>query len=309
MGEAKYRKANDPHYGKQAESKYKNKISTVKGLILSHPFTLDGDSITAGTFDTQDLRFALTYWDRLAWTQNNIIGTPIPADIEYLQTCGVLSLPKINFNGAVTDIGGFLLEARELTLMMYEQEDEGAWSIHEGANAITRVGDDYVQTGTVIQLLNAVPIPGKEVPLAEILEFKARRRDELLAFRDHFEKLFGGISSADFMESELKKTLIEIDKSCANLIKTTREWQFPVKLSSTKATLNFDLKNAVATAASTYKLLSTELGLSQTTSAISAAGAAVVSQIKLSSELGFQKINRPRSPYKYAYLVERDLCS
>jgi len=298
MGEAKYRKAKNPNYGKKP---------TVKGLIMSHPYMIDGDRVSVGYFDTQDLRFALTYWDRLAFTQNNVIGTPLPVDIEYLQTCGILSLPKINYNVMVGDIGSFLLEARELTLMMYEQEDEGAWSIHEGANSIRRAGENQAQTGTVIQLLNAVPIPGKEVPLAEILEFKARRRDELLAFRSHFEKLSERISSAESLEDELKKTLTEIDQSCTDLIKTTREWDFPVKLASTKATLNFDLNKAMAAAERTYKTLNTEFGLGITTAAISAAGSAIISQIKVTSEIGFQKINRPRSPYKYAYLVERDL--
>lgn len=301
MGEAKYRKAHDPDYGKP------KKAATVRGLILSPPVTINGDSIsTHGGLDAQDLRFALTYWDRLALPDNNVISFGAPPEAQYLEDCGVLRRPRVRFSG-LTSGAYAVYQTQELALTLYEQEDEGAWSIHEGINSVKRVGVEAKQDGTLIQLLNAVPVPGPDVPLAEILEFKARRRDELLHFREHFDALSSNISSSDTMEEELAKTLKEIDESCANLLKVTREWQFPVKLTDTKAFLNFDIGNAFKAAGSAYAASLKSFGLSQTSSTIAAVGAAIASQIKLEPAPALQKITRPRSPYKYAYLVRRDL--
>ncbi|UVL19618.1 DUF6236 family protein [Pseudomonas sp. B21-044] len=301
MGEAKYRKANDPNYGKP------KKAGTVRGLILSPPVTINGDSVsTRGGLDTQDLRFALTYWDRLALPDNNIISFGAPPEAQYLEDCGILRRPLVRFSGNAS--GAYAVyHTQELALTLYEEEDEGSWSIHEGVNSVKRAGDEAGQDGTLIQLLNAVPVPGPDVPLAEILEFKAKRRDELLRFREYFDALSSNISSSDTLELELANTLKEIDESCADLLKVTREWQFPVKLSDTKAYLNIDIGNAFKAAGSTYAACLKSFGLSQTSSVIAAAGAAVTSQVKLEPAPALQNIKRPRSPYKYAYLVRRDL--
>lgn len=301
MGEAKYRKANDPNYGKP------KKAATVRGLILSPPVSIRGESIsTVGELDAQDLRYALTYWDRLALPENNLIGISTPPEAQYLEHCGVLRRPRVSFSGQAS--GAFAIyETQVLALALYEQEDEGAWSIHEGINSVKRDGVEATQDGTLIQLLSAVPVPGPDVPLAEILEFKAKRRDELLRFREYFDQLSANISSANIMELELAKTLKEIDDSCANLLKVTREWQFPVKLTDTKAYLNFDIAKAFESGGKAYAACLKAFELSQTSSVIAATGAAIASQIKLEPAPAFQKIKRPRSPYKYAYLVQRDL--
>lgn len=303
MGEAKYRKANDPNYGKP------KKPSTVRGLILSTPIIIDGQSIrTDGGLCQQDLRFALTYWDRLALPDNNVVSMmPDPQTIGYLEACGVLSRPYVRYGGTISGSDA-VYDAPMHALTMYEREDEGAWSIHEGVNSVRRVGvEQEEQRGTLIQLLSAVPVPGEKVPFQEILEFKAKRRDELLHFREHFEALSNRISSGLASEGELEQTLREIDNSCADLLKVTREWQYPVKLADTKAFLNFDLGKAVTSAGETYGACLKGFGLSQTVSVIAAIGAAVNSQIKLEPAPSFQGITRPRSPYKYAYLVQRDL--
>lgn len=302
MGEAKYRKANDPSYGKP------KKPSTVRGLILSTPVVVDGHRITTyGGLCEQDLRFALTYWDRLSLPDNNIVSiAPDPQTVGYLESCGILSRPLITYSGHVNG-GDAIYDAPVHALAMYEREDEGTWSIHEGVNSVTRAGMEQEQSGTLIQLLSAIPVPGKEVPFQEILEFKAKRRDELLHFRQHFESLANSISSGELNDSELQLVMKEIDSSCADLLKVTREWQYPVKLADTKAFLNFDFVKAVTSAGEVYGACLKGFELSQTASVISAIGAAVYSQIKLEPAPSFQRITRARSPYKYAYLVQRDL--
>lgn len=300
MGEAKFRKQNDPTYGKP---------TAMRGLILSLPMRADSDSVQLiqDYLDPQDLRSSLMYWDRLAWPESNVFRSETYNEIEYLKSTGVLLRPKINFVGH-SKLGDIVLGLQNAALLHYESVSPNVWSLSQGINSVqnkTTIGDE---PGTLIQLLNSVPTPSQNVPLAEILEFKNRRRDELLSFRQHFETLVERITLSSDPEEDLHRTVQEVDEACSDLIKTTREWQFPVKLTSFQASINFNITKAIAAASAAYKGLGlTPLALSTTASTVAVGGAAALSQIQLKSGLSYKGIKRPSSPYRYAYHVERDL--
>ncbi|MFG0917933.1 DUF6236 family protein [Pseudomonas sp. CJQ_11] len=298
MGQAKQRKLDDPHYGKP---------SKMRGLIISNPLKLKGSTIVSSEpIDSQDLRSSLMYWDRLALPQNNRFELMSDPDTNYLESAGILYKPHFD-DYEHTIIEDFFLNVQFMTLEALEKKEKGVWSVSGGRNSI--VSDTpQKNNGTMIQLLNSVPVPGEDVPLAEILEFKARRRDELLRFREHFECLSDRVTAAPDSMDALEKAVKEVDLACSDLIKITREWQYPVKLANSHASVNFDITKAAGAATAMYAFLEkTPLSLSTTSSSIAAAGAALLSQFKLGGDLAFQRIKRPSSPYKYAYFVQRDL--
>lgn len=300
MGEAKYRKLNDSNYGKPVK---------LRGLILSLPMRADSDvvELIQDFLDPQELRSSLMYWDRLAWPESNVITSPTYADIEYLKSAGVLQRPKFNFVGQ-GNFGDVLLGLQKAVFSHYEKNSPGVWSLCEGLNSVQNKATIGTEPGALIKLLNAVPVPSDDVPLAEILEFKSKRRDELLAFREHFEQLIERITRHSTPDDELHRVVQEVDTACSNLIQTTREWQFPVKLSNTQASINFNITKAVSAAATAYKGLGlTPLALSTTATAVAVGGAAVLSQIELKAGLSYKGIKRPKSPYSYAYHIQRDL--
>ncbi len=279
----------------------------MRGLIISNPLIVRGTTIvTSSPLDLQDLRSSLMYWDRLALPENNIVGFGGSSDVDYLENSGILHKPRFVTSGRIV-MEDLLVNAQLAALTELEKAERGVWSISGGKNSI--VSDKLgTNNGTMIQLLNAIPVPGETVPLNEILEFKAKRRDELLAFRDHFELLSHKVASAPDSIDELNRTLKEVDAACSDLVKTTKEWQFPVKLANTHASVNLDIAKATGAATAMYDFLAkTPLALSATTSSLAAAGAALLSQFKIVGDFGFQGIKRPTSPYKYAYLVQRDL--
>ncbi|MGA4453374.1 DUF6236 family protein [Pseudomonas fortuita] len=298
VGQAKQRKLNDPNYGKP---------SKMRGLIISNPLILRGNTIVKSSpLDLQDLRSSLMYWDRLALPLNNQVGSASIPDVDYLESSGVLYKPRFTSFGK-SELEKWLVNVQLATLAEYEKNEQGVWSISGGKNSI--VSENLNQTdGTMIQLLNAVPVPGENVPLAEILEFKTKRRDQLLAFREHFESLSAKVANAPDSVDELAKVLREVDLACSDLLKTTREWGYPVKIANTHASFNIDILKAAETANEVYDFLSNNpIGLSTTSNILAAAGAALASQFKVGADIKFQGIKRPKSPYKYAYLVQRDL--
>lgn len=297
MGESKYRKETDPNYGKPQ--------TQLKGLVVSPPIQINGSTIfiKQSELDTQDLRASLLYWDRLAIPTTRALYIDGGSDEKYLESCGILSRNEVNLNGNVSDI---LISAQALTLQRLESESPGMWSLGGGENSLLVMGGMVTpDQGSLLQLFNALPVPKENTPLAEILEFKNKRQPELLALREYIEQLSQEISSSSDSVDALNKKLSLLDEACSNLIKTTREYQLPFYLSSLNASLNFDYKN-IAFAASAWA--STDyLGLSLTSQTIATITATAASMIGLKSDIKFRSINRPASPFKYAYHIQKHL--
>ena len=178
------------------------------------------------------------------------------------------------------------------------------WSLENGTNSIkTNQFSTAFNNGTQIELHRCIPIPDKSVPLPEILEFRQRRRDELLLFRQHIESLAKDIDRSSDSIEELKKVKRNVDEFCSDLVKDTREWQFPLQLSTFEASLNFNLKKAIGTASVTWEKLKS-FELPDTQAALGAIAAAAGSQIHLKQCFEYRGLRRPRSPFKYAYSIQ-----
>lgn len=297
MGESKYRKATDPNYGKPTPK--------AKGLIISPPLEITGETIhiKSSDLDTQELRASLLYWDRLSVPTSNIIHMHAGDDADYLQSCGILQRRQYTFVGSVAKS---LIEAQILDFKTRESEEPGIWSLGGGENSILVEGKaaDYGQ-GSILCLYNTLPVPKEYTSLADILEFKEKRQPELYAIREHIDQLIEEISSSNDSIDMLNQKLKHLDIACSDLIKTTREYQLPFYLSSLNASLNFDYKT-VAVGVSTWAGTG-HLGLNTTTATIATIATAAASMVALKSDIKFRSLKRPTSPFKYAYHVERDL--
>jgi len=300
LGQAKLRKETDPLYGKASKKP--------RGIILSNQTrtSSSGLKIQNPRLDPQDLRSSLLYWDQLAWPSNRHIYFPPGIDEQYL-----IDIKKLQRPDFTDPKGGRVMDMHRqcyiMALAHYENTEPGTWSLGNSNNAsLIQEGASPVLNGALFQLYNALPVPSLDVPLAEILEFKQKRTEELLVFRSHFEALAEEIQGSGDSVDALTKKLIEVDGACSNLLKVTREWQLPVKLTTLNASFNFDIGKGISRAAAAWKGTK-ELGLSETTSTVSAVVAGIQSQFTMKPDISLQPIKKSTSPYRYVYLVERDL--
>jgi len=300
MGEAKRRKESDPNFGKVP------KDAGVRGLVVSAPLEIEGTRLRMKTsnLDPQELRFALLFWDRLVWPSSRAIYFASSQDEQFLEGAGILSRPDYTFNGdGATGIAlGQIQAFNDLNA-----KDPGRWSLAQGENSF-QWKDGFLEedTGTLVELHRAIPIPKHDVPLPEILEFRERRRTELLLLRHEMESFVAEIEKADDKDAALQHRLGELDKACADLLKVGREWQFPVYLSNFKASLNFNLANAIKEGADAWGR-ATQHGLSMEHATYAAAAAGVASALEVKADFGLRSMRRPMSPYKYAYRIQEEL--
>lgn len=108
--------------------------------------------------------------------------------------------------------------------LMHESEQPGAWTFapllpapNWGAHLFPEHARFPTARGLEFQLLNALPVPAADVPYADILEFKERRRSELLAFRAFLDELYlEVIDSDDIPRAQLAATA-KLEKAIADV--------------------------------------------------------------------------------------------
>src|SRR4051812_32632172 len=268
-----------------------------RGIVVSPPVSVEGNALHArsSNIDPQELRFALMFWDKLVWPSSRALHFGSGPDEEFLEEAGVLRRPEYTVDGDVAQgfVKGQVLAFRDL-----DRQEPGCWALAQGENSLlVRDGIAQSEGGLAVTLHRAVPIPSSNVPLADVLEVRQKRRDELLALRARMDELAADVEKAGGSPDSIAKTASEVEEACSALLQVSREWRFPVHLSNVKATFSFNAVKFWGGAVGGYTF-GKEFGL------VSAAAAAALSSastlVELKGDIGLRSMKRPLSPFRYA---------
>lgn len=298
MGEAKQRQRTEQNFGKVPKS------AVHRGLVVSPPIEIEGSRLhmKSTNLDPQELRFALLFWDRLVWPSSRIIHMASGPDETFLETTGILKRPDYTFDG---DVAQGIARGQFQAYQDLDHAEPGVWALAQGENSLLLKGGLAEEgIGALVELHRAIPIPRHDVPLAEILEFRHRRSDELILLRHQVESFVADIEGATDKTLTLHKRIAELDQACSNLLVVGKEWQFPVYLSDFKASFSLTPEKILLAVAGGWKM-GEPYGL--TTATTIAAGAGVVSCVQIKSDIGLRSMRRPKNPYRYAYLAHQEL--
>lgn len=302
MGEAKIRKASDPSYGKVPKKPQPH------GLIISNPMKIDivNHSLSGkGGLDPSELRFSLLYWDKLVYPSNNFISFGGGDDEEFLISAGVLHKPIYTYSGG--DGVSIVFDTYMRAFSDLESREPGVWSLSQGEKSLfvnNSAANLIDESGISLELIRSIPVPAADVPLNEILEFKEKRKDELMIFRAHIDRLVLEIQNSPSRTDAFNRIAQEVDAACADLLKVGHEWQWPVHFSNFKATFNLDLDKFLNAAKAGWELLEPYGPLAQTSAA---AVSGLVSTINVKPDISLRSIKKPRSAYRYTLLAHKEL--
>ncbi|NTG22064.1 hypothetical protein G6L00_16630 [Agrobacterium rhizogenes] len=234
MGEAKYRRQNNPFYGREPK--------VGRGIIISPPIVEEGSSthIKIAAIDPQELRFYLLFFDRLLWPDNRLIHIESGNDEIFLEGCGILKRPMHHMTqGNSGDIFGRIhLD----TFVQKEREEPGLWSLAGGENSLILKDASFKATGgSFLNLLSAVPVPDKAVPIEEILDFREKRRSELLSLRLQISEMARDVEKAGDDAAVFVCALERIEKACIDLLSVTREAKRPFRFANLKPSFKLDI--------------------------------------------------------------------
>jgi Family of unknown function (DUF6236) len=298
MGEAKHRKQTDPNYGRVP------KTAKHRGLIVSAPLEIEGNTLHVKSpgLDPQELRFGLLFWDQLVWPSSRSIYFASGSEEQFLETAGVLTRPDYTIHG---DVATGIAKGQFKAFSDRDAAEPGGWAMSQGESSFLWKDSPVTPgDGATVELHRAIPIPQHDVPLAEILEFKHRRGDELLLLRHHLETFVLELEASQNKLTELKARIAEIDQACANLLVVGKEWQFPIYLSNFKASFSLSPLKFLPATAGGWKL-GESYGLTAATAAAAASGA--ISTLEIKGDFGLRSVRRPMNPFRYAYLAQEEL--
>lgn len=305
MGEAKRRAARDPNFGKPKPPKL--------GLVVSAPMEIQGTSlkIRSSALDPQELRFSILLWDKLVWPLSRVIHLASGPDEKFLESAGILTRPEYSFDG---DMAQGIATTQIQAFMDLENREPGLWSLAQGENSLL-LRDRMLEpgNGSLLELTRAIPVPDKDVPLNDVLEFKHQRADELRRLRTELDTFVAAVNQAEDKEAELQTHIGTVDAACADVLKVSREWQFPVRLTNYKASVDFHpfvtamggvAAFGIATGIATVSVLPASAAY---LAAIGGAASVTAPALKLSADFGWQGLKRRLGPYRYVYQFHNEL--
>lgn len=211
-----------------------------KGIILAPGLqpTPRGMISLAAWIDPQELRSSLLLWDRLDWPVNNLLNVPPDPDAQFLIDEGVMHRTQIDFSDSFRAFD-FTAETNIRALEFAEQKEPGQWSLgrrEDSASALSARLED--QRALIVRLYEAVPVPAAQVPLDDILRFKARRQSELRALQYHLDSIYQDILQAPDRARAADTKLAALDAALADHLKAIREAPFRKIMGSISASLD-----------------------------------------------------------------------
>lgn len=301
-----------PNSSKAEETSFRTNVSMAqanlnkdeRGLIISVPMQLKGDQFSCkGMLDKQELRFSLLLWDKLDWPDNFVISIEGGPDEEFLKQEGILVRSVASFSG-----GGSGAEiVRDAFLSTFRERDNsqpGHWSLARGERSISFDTSEMEQgRGILFNLHKAIPVPSKDVPFQDILEFRTKRRAELLSLRFHLEDIYQRVRSAPDSDLSQISELSKLDLALAEYLKVVHESRIP----SVRASLsvNIDIKDLIVGSLVAERTLNYGLGeVAAGLSAMTATALSANASFTLGSGL---KKRAPSSPFQYVSSIEDQL--
>jgi hypothetical protein len=265
-------------------------VTDVRGIFLS-PWCEVVDGRVDGIdieLDPQELRFAILLWDKLVYPRQQILPMAKEPEVDFLVSEQVVDRVPLT----LTEADDFTTRYPEAHLALFRKLDRlepGVWSLAQGERSISFYDTGLAKDrGLLVQLHRRIPIPDKEVPLADIMAFREKRRPELLALRSRLEDLYQQVVAAGDGPLALNTAIVNLDTAIADHLKTMKESR--LRLVFSDVSVNLNLSKGVSAAVATYAL---------TKDAIVAtiAGAAVGVSVKIGVGLKWQSPSK--TPFRY----------
>ncbi len=217
-------------------------MANQRGLVISYPIIMSAGGIglylKANELDPQELRFSLLFWDKLDFPANNVEDFGLDENADFLARTGILNRTRVDVSGVFPNELAYA-QAHFHAYRILDEQEPGVWSLGAGENSMSFPDADLEPgRGVLVRLHHAIPVPDKDVPLHDILEFRVKRRAELLALRYHIEVIYQSIIAAVDGALALNTQIGLLEQAIADHIKASKESKMLFRNMSFDASLN-----------------------------------------------------------------------
>jgi len=204
-------------------------MTTTRGIVVTNRIVAKTGEFEFNTspFDPQELRYWLLFWDKLNCPLLEGIEIGLCQEGTFLEGIGILQRQRVDNvtfriwghgrpQEPTEQVAHHLLRAFR-TLDAAEPE---TWTLATGERCLTLDASEMdTGRGILFRLHRALPVPDKDVPLDDILQFKERRRPELIGLRSQLEAAYQRVVSSPDRPLAESSELAALDLALSNLLK------------------------------------------------------------------------------------------
>lgn len=272
-----------------------------RGVLLPPPVRLNPrGGLTTQPFDRRGLDAALLYWDAIEYPENRLADFG-PDEIDALVNMGAVTRSMVHFSGS-WEIGEAVTTSHTSVFDRLSAQSPGRWSQIElptSLAAAARMSQDVA----TIRLVDQLPLPPRDLPFEELLEFKARRLDELKRLRTHIDDMASFIASAADGEAALVTRIDDLHISLKEARAVTQE-RFGI-FGGFSIAPSFSISDALKAGIPAFLAIA-GVGGATPLAALAGAGAAAAWN-GISLDVGRAGGQSSTSPLKYALAIEDEL--
>lgn len=276
----------------------------LRGIVVAPEYEAKGSELflKSSDIDPLKLRQYLLYWDRIDFPTNNIIHC-ISNDIDYLESLNLLQRTKYNCScNGIINMEELFLNAQIQALNNNNLNKNERWTLGQGNLNLLLPKDEVERKNTLIlDLYNSLPIPATDVPLDDIINFKEKRRDELMEFRNSMDKIYLSIINSGDIDISKSVAIKDLEKKIIAINKVMNESKIKKLLGSVK--VNIDINSLIIGGAG--YIIGKETGNSIMLASLGLAASSI--KLRIDKQLIPKHIPDNLSDFAYLYYSQKEL--
>lgn len=283
----------------------------MRGIVVNPKFTIideKGVLLETTYITAEDLRRYLLFWDKIEFPDNNFVSLGDTNETSFLINAGIMQRSMFYLNEYSRNLGYLLAELQYKAFLENNKKENELWSIAQTSKTLILNPNDLIKKRTIeFELINCVPIPTVETPLETILEFRERRKDELMSFRNAIDLFYENVLASLDSERTRQRIIDEIQKNCSDLIKVMNESKIKMILQNLKSEANIsDIFKGLVNGFRTGLISNAVFDLPALASFTIGTIVSGV-QIKIDDLFQPRKIPEKLKPYAYLYYANKEI--
>jgi hypothetical protein len=284
--------------------KGKDHFMTERGLVIIPPFSLTGNELVVQSISSIHplLRMGALYWDKLDVPDNNLVSFGSSPVMRQLAETGVLKRTMVRVHGS-GHLGGMFAYAQQEAFRFLDATTPGIWSLAQQAQNLYLPTELSKPNPTLqVELYNLLPVPGLDVNIQDVLNFKQRRFSELLELRNAMDEFYQQIVNSGDVPHAKNLIIDRIEKAISDVWKPMNESFASHLLSSLKVEIN---ASTLTQGVLGGLVVGHAIGLAPN---IAAFGGVAIASLKFSAGLGrMPKTKDLRNDFAYVHAVLKEL--
>lgn len=196
---------------------------------------LDGGFFVQRGILPEEINYYALYWDYISIPTTNFIHFGVWMENDLID-CGVLNRPQIHISRmSSAEYPRIHIKSQFKTLdKLRKDRSDIDWRIHQISDEVLmpELPTSLMSTNDCVRLSldKLLPVPSREVHICDILEFKLRRKPELMALHAYCDDLYLEVINSADQNLLHAKNFEKLKLAIEDLDKVSSErWQFPIK--------------------------------------------------------------------------------